>query len=83
MQEFVRSCAHIFAVMATIFNPDALIAGGGVLEMDGFPRELFEKEVNENTGKDVMSYGFRYIYSEDTDCKGVVGSAIFARKKMK
>lgn len=81
LQEFVRSCAHVFAVMATIFNPEAMIAGGGVLEMEGFPRELFEREVNENTGKDVMSYGFRYLYSEDTDTKGVVGAAIFARKR--
>lgn len=81
LQEFVRSCAHVFSVMATIFNPDALIAGGGVLEMKGFPRETFEREVNKSTGKDVMSYGLRYVYSEDTDDKGVVGAAIFARKR--
>lgn len=79
---FIHSCAHVFAIMATIFNPEAMIAGGGVMEMDGFPKERFEAEVNENTGRDVMSYGFRYLYSEDIDSKGVVGAAIFARKKM-
>lgn len=80
LREFVQSCAHVFAVMATIFNPETIVAGGGVLEMPGFPREQFEREVNGNAGTDVMSYGFKYVYSEDSDCKGVAGAAIFARQ---
>ena len=80
LREFVHSCAHVFAVMATIFNPETIVAGGGVLEMPGFPREQFEQEVNGNTGTDVMSYGFKYVYSKDSDCKGVTGAAIFARQ---
>lgn len=83
LQEFIDACAHVFAVMATIFNPDALIAGGGVVEMDGFPRKQFQRAVDESTGKDVMSYGFRYLYSEDVDWKGVIGAALFARDEMK
>jgi allose kinase len=83
IREFIYSCAQIFAIMATIFNPEAMIAGGGVMEMEGFPRKQFERAVNENTGRDVMSYGFQYLYSEDIDSKGVVGAALFARKMMK
>ena len=82
LQEFVYSCSHVFSVMATIFNPDAIIAGGGVIEMDGFPREQFEKMVNENTGLDVMKYGFDYIYSKPNADKGIVGAAIFADRMM-
>lgn len=81
MKEFVSACAHVFAVMATIFNPDVMVAGGGVIEMPGFPKKEFENAVNEATGKDVMSYGFRYVYSEETDGKGVTGAALFARWK--
>lgn len=83
LREFIRSCAHVFAVMATIFNPEVMVGGGGVMEMPGFPRAEFEREVNEATGKDVMQYGFRYVYSEDVESKGVVGAALFARRKMK
>lgn len=82
LKEFIRSCAHVFAVMATIFNPEVMVVGGGVMEMPGFPRKAFEQAVNEATGKDVMMYGFRYVYSEDVESKGVVGAALFARRKM-
>lgn len=81
LKEFVRACAHIYAVMATIFNPDIIIVGGGVPEMADFPREQFEREINENTGKDVMSYGFDYLYSRDYVGKGVIGAAVFARMR--
>lgn len=83
LREFICSCAHVFAVMATIFNPSAMIAGGGVMEMEGFPQEEFEREVKEHTGKDVMSYGFRLLYSEDTESKGIIGAALFARRMKK
>lgn len=79
LQEFIYACANVYAIMATIFNPDTLIVGGGVPEMEGFPREEFEKAVNDNTGRDVMSYGFDYVYSQEFVGKGVIGAAIFAR----
>lgn len=82
VREFVKACANIFAVMATIFNPDTFVAGGGVIEMEGFPREEFEREVAKMTGKDVMEYGFDYVYSKAFPAKGVIGAAIFAREKM-
>lgn len=82
LRELVRSCAHVFAVMATIFNPNTIIAGGGVIEMKGFPREEFERQVNGNTGLDVMSYGFRYVYSEPLAEKGVIGAAVFASQRL-
>ena len=82
LRELVRSCAHVFAVMATVFNPNTVIAGGGVIEMKGFPREEFERQVNRNTGLDVMSYGFRYVYSEPLAEKGVIGAAVFASQRL-
>lgn len=82
IKEFIRACANIYAVIATIFNPDTLIVGGGVMEMADFPREQFESEVNIKTGKDVMAYGFDYVYSEEFVGKGMIGAAIFAKKHL-
>lgn len=82
LQDFVKACAHVYALMATIFNPDTVIVGGGVPEMEDFPREEFERAVNESTGKDVMSYGFDYLYSREYVGKGVIGAAVFARMRM-
>ncbi len=83
LKEFVEACAHVYAVMATIFNPDTIIVGGGVMEMKDFPRADFEKAVNASVGTDVMAYGFDYVYSEESVGKGVIGAAIFARKREK
>ncbi|MCB6200877.1 allose kinase [Extibacter muris] len=82
MVEFIRACANVYAVMATIFNPDTIIVGGGIPEMADFPRETFEEAVNQNTGRDVMAYGFDYVYSREFVGKGVIGAAIFARKRL-
>lgn len=82
MKEFIRACANVYAIMATIFNPDTLIVGGGVAEMADFPKAQFEKAVNLNTGKDVMNYGFNYVYSREFVGKGIIGAAVFARKQL-
>lgn len=80
--DFVSACANIYAIMATIFNPDALIIGGGIPEMKDFPKDQFEKEINASVGKDVLSYGFDVIYSTPFVGKGIIGAAIFARKML-
>ena len=83
LKEFIQACANVYAIMATIFNPNTMVVGGGVMEMADFPREEFEAAVNQNTGTDVMSYGFDYLYSKGDVGKGVIGAAIFARKRLK
>ena len=83
LKEFIQACANIYAVMATIFNPDTMIVGGGVPEMKDFPKEEFEREVNKNTGTDVMYYGFDYLSSREFVGKGVIGAAVFARRKLR
>ena len=50
--------------------------------MADFPREEFERAVNENTGRDVMAYGFDYLYSKEFVGKGVIGAAVFARHRL-
>ena len=82
MKDFVKACAYVYATIATIFNPASIVVGGGVMEMKDFPREQFEREVNDLTGKDVMVNGFKYVYSQKFVGKGVIGAALFARRRM-
>lgn len=82
IKDFIKACAYVYAVIATIFNPAAIVIGGGVMEMKDFPREYFEADVNNLTGKDVMMNGFKYVYSQKFVGKGVIGAALFARRQM-
>ena len=82
LKDFISACANIYAIMATIFNPNSIIVGGGVPEMKDFPKDTFEKQVNLLTGKDVMSFGFDYVYSQPFSGKGIIGAAIFARSQL-
>ena len=83
VKDFIYSCAHVYALMATIFNPDTLVVGGGVMEMRDFPREAFCHSVKEQTGRDVMTYGFDFVFSEPFVGKGIAGAAIFARSRLR
>ena len=82
LKELVQACGNVYAIMATIFNPDTIIIGGGVPEMADFPQKDLEKVINESTGKDVMAYGFDYVYSREFVGKGVFGAAVFARRRL-
>lgn len=72
----------MYDIVSNHLENQKVIVGGGVPEMADFPKEEFENEVNRNTGKDVMSYGFDYLYSQEFVGKGVIGAAVFARMRL-
>lgn len=82
IKDFIKACAYVYATISTIFDPATMIVGGGVMEMKDFPRQEFERDVNELTGKDVMKKGFAYVYSQNFVGKGIIGAALFARTRM-
>ena len=80
LQAFVRDCAYLPAVLATVFDPDAIVLGGGVIEMNRFPRELMEQAVREQTGNAAASKPMHFVYAEKLAERGVIGAAVFAEK---
>lgn len=83
LQQFVKDCAHIPAVLTTIFNPDFLVLGGGIIEMQGFPREKLEIEIKREAGKAVASMEMKFIYADRLPERGVIGAAYFAEEYWK
>ncbi|MGI6117715.1 MAG: allose kinase [Bilifractor sp.] len=79
LKNYVYACSHICSVMATIFNPSFLILGGGIIEMKAFPKERMRRDILMHVGKDVLNYGFQFVFSDNVKEKGVIGAAIFAR----
>ena len=82
IEEFLYACSMPFAMLATIFDPNVVIIGGGVSEMLGFPRERFEHYILENTSPVVASKGVKFLYSPKKPEKGILGAAYYAKKMM-
>ena len=78
VKEFVRNCAYIPAMLATIFNPSALILGGGVVEADVFPKRSFEEAVLDLAANTIRTVPPRFVYADRLPERGVIGAAMFA-----
>lgn len=81
---FVENIADAAALEINLFNPDALILGGGVLAMQGFPRDILETLIRQKVRKPIPGGNLRLIFSENQNpFNGVVGAALFAKEQMR
>ncbi|MBQ6322422.1 MAG: ROK family protein [Lachnospiraceae bacterium] len=78
VREYVRSCAYLPAMLATIFNPSALVLGGGVVEADGFPKSFFEEAILDLAATTIRTKPPRFVYADHLPERGVIGAAMFA-----
>ena len=81
--QFVKDCALPIATEITLFDPDHVIIGGGVFRVKGFPYELFEKEIRDRTLHPLPAEDIEFMYSEDYNSNGVIGSGIIGHRIMK
>lgn len=81
VREFVEACALPIATQATIFDPDCIVIGGGVVDMPGFPKERLMELVRENTRQPLPAQGLEMVYSGQSKDMGVIGAAIYAMKQ--
>ena len=80
--ELVERMASAVTTEVNILDPDCVLLGGGVLNMKGFPRGLFEDFIRRQTRKPFPLNDLKLIYTEDEPYKSVVGGAIYARRKL-
>lgn len=83
IQEFIYACALPLATLAGAFDPHAIIIGGGVTEMEGFPRELLERLILEHVPLAVSDRHPCFYYSPNRADKGVIGAALYAQQQGK
>lgn len=80
--EFINRVAMAAATEINILDPDAILLGGGVLAMQGFPTELLTAKIYEHTRKPCPAENLNIIYAQDDEQKGAVGAALYAWNKM-
>ena len=75
---FLAAAACLLAGVVNLLDPEALVIGGGVPGMRGFPREALEAAIREKAMHPRPSQGLEILWSPPGDDTGVLGAARFA-----
>jgi len=78
LREFVEDCALPIATEVNIFDPDCVLVGGGVPEMERFPRELLLACIHRHTRKPYPDANLDVRFVSHPPEAGVAGAAIHA-----
>ena len=81
--KFINDLALPIATEINILDPDDVILGGGVLQMEGFPKAALEKAIRLHTRKPFPEQALRFHYSGEKQENGVIGAGIHAVGQMR
>jgi len=82
LQQFIKNLALPVATEINIFDPHYVILGGGVLQMNGFPKKMFCEIILEYTRKPYPACNVEFIYTVETKLNGVLGAGIFGFEQL-
>lgn len=74
---FVECLSLPIATEINIFDPDYVILGGGILQMENFPKQLLEQKIVEHSRKPFPAQNLEILYSPAVQENGVIGAAIY------
>lgn len=81
INEYLDYVAIAISAEINILDPDQVILGGGVLQMEAFPREILEKKIREHTRKPFPEENLHLNFVGDDLEKGIIGAALYAMKE--
>lgn len=82
IQEYIEYLAIPIAIEINIFDPDYIILGGGVLQMEGFPYDDLQAHIYEHVRKPYPAENLKYYYSHADQTNGVIGAGIYGFRKI-
>ena len=82
MRQFVEGMAEAVATEINLFDPDCVVLGGGLLQMEGFPYNTLELAIHEHTRKPYPEKNLEIRYSRPNQKNGVIGAGIYAHKRL-
>jgi allose kinase len=83
IREYVDGLSIPIATEINLMDPDYVLLGGGVLQMEGFPRSYLEECILRHTRKPYPAEGLQLRYSQKAQENGVIGAAIRAYRELK
>jgi len=79
LREFINEIANAVVTEINILNPKCVVLGGGVLQMQAFPKDLLKKAIVDKTRRPIPGDMINIAFSEDENpYNGVVGAALYA-----
>ncbi len=82
IKKFIHELAIPIATEINILDPDYIIIGGGVVQMEDFPFEQLEEAIHEFTRKPYPEQNLKFVYSVPCQENGVIGAGIYAFREI-
>ena len=82
VRQQVEVMAAAVATEVNILDPDHVVLGGGLLQMEGFPRDYFEERIRFHTRKPYPLNSLRLLYARPGQASGVIGAGLHGWSKL-
>ena len=79
VQHLLQHAARAIATSINLFDPDAVILGGGVMDMPAFPRETLIALIGTHLRRPLPYQAVRFITASSSSFNGALGAATLAR----
>ena len=73
----IDAMAIAVATEVNILDPDHVVLGGGLLQMDGFPTEMLEERIKAYVRKPYPEKNLCLLYSRPNQENGIIGAGIY------
>jgi allose kinase len=77
IREQVEYLSIPIATEINIFDPHYIILGGGILQMEGFPKDLLEEFIIKHSRKPYPAEGLSILYALTEQENGIIGAGIY------
>ncbi|WP_368762747.1 allose kinase [Klebsiella michiganensis] len=81
VQQLLNHAARAIATSINLFDPDAVILGGGVMDMPAFPRDAVIARVKTYVRRPLPYQAVRFIAASSSAFNGAQGAAALARSR--
>jgi allose kinase len=81
VQALLDHAARAIATSINLFDPDAVILGGGVMDMPSFPREALIAATRRHVRRPLPYEAVRFISASSSSFNGAQGAAALARSR--
>lgn len=83
LKDFIDVLSIAVATELNILDPDVFIFGGGLQDMNNFPRKELEECIYKHSRKPYPGKDITILYTGNTQNSGVIGGGIYAFDKLK